>query len=423
MLHQAIDQDRYNRLFDFKKAADLIGTGIVDDPYPIWNALRDKAPVHRGCLAECIGLPPERRGVMSIAGVEFYTVFSFQAVSDVFVRKDDFSTEIYIDMGAAGRMGGNPFLVMDGPRHRRYRDVVQPLFQPTAAEDWWRKKVIDGVIEELLAAFRQDNAVELSEAFFSHIPLHTVTAGCGLTLEEGVRFREYTHGHDWRGSEEDDLPPAERLLHGLIRDRRANPRDDIISQVAQAEFDDDDGIRRQLTVEEIAPYFLHILAAGADTTWRQLGVTLFALLNNPDQLKAVIEDRSLINAAVLESARWYPVDPVFPRKVARDTVLHGTELKAGTGLNLCLSSANRDPARWEDPDRFDIFRPLQRSVAFGAGSHSCLGQHVSRQEMNMALNALFDHFPNIRWDPSKPASVLTGSLVQRGPDALHVLLD
>jgi cytochrome P450 len=125
--------------------------------------------------------------------------------------------------------------------------------------------------------------------------------------------------------------------------------------------------------------------------------------------------------AILESVRWNP-DPLFPRKVKRDTVLQGVALPAGAHLHLCLAAANRDPTRWENPERFDIHRPVQRSVAFAAGAHSCLGQHVARQEIATALDALFDRFPEIRWDTSKPPARITGSLAQRGPTALHVLL-
>jgi cytochrome P450 len=152
-----------------------------------------------------------------------------------------------------------------------------------------------------------------------------------------------------------------------------------------------------------------------------MGAALFALLSHPDQLAEVIRDRSLLDDAILESVRWYP-QPLFPRRVIRDTQLHGVDLPAGAHLHLCLGAANRDPSRWEEPDRFDIHRPFRRSLAFAAGAHSCLGQHVARQEIAVALNALFDRFPNIRWDTSRPSPRLTGSLVQRGPSELCVLL-
>jgi cytochrome P450 len=153
-----------------------------------------------------------------------------------------------------------------------------------------------------------------------------------------------------------------------------------------------------------------------------MGVTLYALLEHPDQLAEVMADRSLMDAAILEAVRWYP-QPLFPRKVMRNTELHGVDLPAGAHLHLCLGAANRDPARWDNADSFDLHRPFKRSLAFAAGAHSCLGQHVARAEISAALNALFDRFPAIRWDPAAAPPYLTGSLVQRGPGELRVLLN
>ena len=97
-------------------------------------------------------------------------------------------------------------------------------------------------------------------------------------------------------------------------------------------------------------------------------------------------------------------------------------IPAGDFVTVNVGSANHDPTGWDRPDEFDIFRPVQRSVAFAAGVHSCLGQHVAREEMLGALNALLDRFPNIRWDPAYPPARLSGSLLSRGPGPLRVLL-
>jgi cytochrome P450 len=149
-----------------------------------------------------------------------------------------------------------------------------------------------------------------------------------------------------------------------------------------------------------------------------------ALLDNPEQMAALRADRSLLRPAIQESTRWYPTDPVFLRWVAKDTVLGGVEMKAGSIAYLCVATANRDRSQWADPDRFDIKRPLKRHFAFGAGAHACLGQHLSRQEMEVALNAVLDRLPNLRWDPDKPhPRIVGGTLVARGPDALHVRFD
>jgi cytochrome P450 len=419
----AFSEDQYADIFRIERQAES-GGGEYADPYPVWAELLARGPVHKGSLAECMGLPGERNGGgLYQPGRTYYTVFGFSAASDVFVRKNEFSSEAYVEMGTTDFLG-ETILSMDGLRHRRYRNLVQEYFQPDMAEGWWRKEVISGLIDELVSGFEKDRSVDLNRQLFARVPLHTVTRGFGLTVEEGMVFYGHMAESVQAPTREQTLAARARagdILQGLIRSRQASPRGDLVSMLAQADIEEDDGTTRKLTLEEIEAFCRLIVFGGSDTTWRQMGIALYALLTRPDQLGQVMADRSLLDAAILESVRWYP-QPLFPRKVMRDTELHGVELPAGAHLHLCLGAANRDPARWDNPDVFDIHRPFKRSLAFAAGAHSCLGQHVARAEISTALNALFDRFPNIRWDPSAPAPRLTGSLVQRGPGELHVLL-
>jgi cytochrome P450 len=418
-----VDENGYDDLFKIENAAEAVG-GAIDDPYPIWAELLATGPVHRGTLAECMGLPPERNGGgLYQPGVTYYSVFSFAAVSDVFTRKDDFSSGVYVDMGTSQRFGDS-ILNMDGLRHRRYRDLVQAYFQPAAAQSWWRDKVIANLADELIGRFEKERSVDLNSQLFARLPLHTMTTGFGMSFQEGVEFRRHMLRSVYGTMPEErsaSMSAAARVLEHVILQRQQKPQDDLISKLAHAVLEEDNGSRRKLTVEEIASFCRLIVFAGGETTWRQLGIATFALLNHPDQLKEVARDRSLLQNAIMESTRWNP-DPLFPRKVRKDTVLHGVELPRDAVLHLCLGAANRDPSRWKDPEKYDLHRPVQRSVAFAAGAHSCLGQHVARQEIAVTLGALFDRFPNIRWDPSKPPAKLTGSLAQRGPGPLHVLL-
>jgi cytochrome P450 len=400
------------------------GGGVVDDPWPVWADILSRGPVHKGTLAECMGLPPEvSGGGLYMPGRAYYSVFSFAGVSEVFTRKDDFDSGAYADMGTADEFG-DTILNMDGLRHRRYRDLVQQYFQPTQAEEWWRAKVIAELVEGLIASFEHEDSIDLNARFFAPLPLNTVTKGFGMSFEQGLEFRGHMlsslHATSLEGRHEAKAA-AGKVLEQVIRDRRAEPQDDLISRLAHADLTEEDGTTRKLTTEEIASFCRLIVFAGGETTWRQMGNALYALLNHPEQLAQVIADRSLLGQAVLESVRWLP-DPLFPRKVKRDTVLQGVELPEGAHLHLCLGAANRDPTRWENPERFDIHRPFQRSVAFAAGAHSCLGQHVARQEIGAALGALLDRFPKLRWDPAHPPAKLSGSLAQRGPGPLHVLL-
>jgi cytochrome P450 len=165
-----------------------------------------------------------------------------------------------------------------------------------------------------------------------------------------------------------------------------------------------------------------VLIAGGGTSWRQCGITLAALLANPDQLAAVRADRSLIEGAIDEGVRWNPTDPVFSRLVERDTELDGVHLPAGSVLEICLGAANRDPARWDNPDAYDLHRPSQPHLGFGVGVHQCLGKNVGKSEIAAGLGALLDAFPNLRLDPDQPAPYLTGGLEQRGMSAIPVLL-
>ena len=415
---------RHEDLYEIEKGYELTGPAFEDDPFPIWAALLAKGPVHRGTVSECMGLPPERSGNLYTPGLTYFTAFSFDAVSHVFTRKDDFSSEFYYDIHIPEQFGDS-ILNMDGLRHRRYRDVIQTHFQPATAVTWWREKIITPLVDELVGTFEKEPSVELNSQFFSRLPLQVVTAGFGMSVKDGMEFRYHMQLAVVSGATEADMKDgmntAGRILENVIRARQADPQDDMISRLTLAEIQEDDGSARKLTREEIASFCRLIVFAGSETTWRQLGNATFALLNHRDQLAAVIADRALLHNAVLESTRCHP-DPVFPRKVVRDTVLEGVELPKGAAIHLCLGAANRDPCRWESPDKFDIHRTVQRSVTFAAGHHSCLGQHVARQEIEIALDTLMDHFPNMRWDPSKPPAKIIGGLINRGPGAMHVLL-
>ena len=125
-------------------------------------------------------------------------------------------------------------------------------------------------------------------------------------------------------------------------------------------------------------------------------------------------------AAIEESVRWAPTDPMFSRHVMRDTEFFGTHLPEGSVLHLCLGAANRDPARWERPDEYDIARPPKPTLAFGSGPHVCLGMHVARAEMSVGINALLDRLPNLQLDPDIEPPAYIG-FYERGATAIPVV--
>ena len=165
-----------------------------------------------------------------------------------------------------------------------------------------------------------------------------------------------------------------------------------------------------------------LLLAGGGTTWRQLGIVLYALLTDRQNWEAVRADRKLIDAAIEESLRWNPTNPTFSRVALNDTPLGDMVIPQGAVLDICLGAANRDPARWDNPDVFDMHRPFQQHLGTGIGAHMCLGRFVAQAEMNVTINRLLDHFPALRVDPDAPAPTITGGLEQRGVSGLPVLL-
>lgn len=185
-----------------------------------------------------------------------------------------------------------------------------------------------------------------------------------------------------------------RLLRAILASRRAEPKDDLISALAEAEIDGE-----KLADEEIYSFLRLLLPAGVATTYRSLGSLLLALLSDPAQLDAIRADRSLLPQAIEEGVRWEPPLLTITRVATRDTELGGVPIPAGSTVMPMLGSANRQEDRYPDPDTFDIFRQARAHLGWGHGVHVCLGMHLARLEMRTAINLLLDRLPNLRLDP------------------------
>ena len=204
---------------------------------------------------------------------------------------------------------------------------------------------------------------------------------------------------------------------GILAERRRQPAQDVISVLAQAELD---GVR--LTDEEIFAFLRLLLPAGAETTYRSSSNLLLGLLTHPDQLEALRRDRSLLPQAIEEALRWEPPLTGIMRLVTRDVELGGVKLPAGSVVSVSVGGANRDPRRWPDPERFDLFRTPQPHVAFALGPHTCLGMHLARMETTVAVNVLLDRLPGLRLDPDA-RDVHVRGVAFRAPAHLPVVFD
>jgi cytochrome P450 len=201
----------------------------------------------------------------------------------------------------------------------------------------------------------------------------------------------------------------------VLAERRRQPADDLISDLLVAEVEG-----RKLSDEEIYSFLRLLLPAGVETTYRASGNVLYGLLTNPDQLRAVMDDRSLIPDAFEESLRWEPPVTVILRRAMRDTEVAGVTIQEGADVALLLGSANRDERKYEHPERFDIFRASRQSVGFGFGVHVCLGMHLARMEARVALNTLFDRLPDMRLAPAPGQDLHIKGMAFRSPIALPI---
>ncbi len=168
----------------------------------------------------------------------------------------------------------------------------------------------------------------------------------------------------------------------------------MISVLAQAELDGE-----RLDDAQICSFLRLLLPAGAETTYRSSSNLLFGLLTHPDQLAALVTDRSLMNQAIEEGLRWEPPLLGIMRTATRDTVVEGMTVPAGSIVSVNIGSANHDERYWDNAEEFDVFRPQRQHLAFAWGPHMCLGVHLARMETRVALNQVFDRLPNLRLDP------------------------
>jgi cytochrome P450 len=317
-------------------------------------------------------------------------------------------------------------LGMIGEEHRRYRSAVQPMFIRPKAMTWWQQNWIDEAVVSLLDRFTGRQGADLNEELCARLPVHVVTRGIGMSGDEALTFREHltrgTVGSRGLSAAEKAHALAEvnRMLKELIIARRGQPADDVVSGLIRCELQFPDGSTGKLTDEEVFCYCRLIMLAGGGTTWRQLGITLHALLTNYQFWEACRDNRSLIAPAIEESLRWRPTDPTFPRLLTQEIEVEGVTIPAGSRVDLCLGAANRDPSRWDNPHLYDLFRPAKHHLGFGVGPHLCLGMNVAKQEMITALNGLMDRFPKMCPDWDAPAPQLIGGLEQRGMSAVPV---
>lgn len=374
------------------------------NPYPAWAQQRVSEPV-----TPIEGFSPDQ---------PIYLVLGWDLVEQVLRDNETFSSTS--NAVGIGQVMGPMIVGMDGDEHRHYRNIVAYAFRPSAIERI-EERIISPVIDSLLDEIAPHGQAELVQAFTSRFPVRVISAMLGVAVED------YEQVHHW--TEEINLGPAhlERSMAAsqalrdhltpIVEDRRKNRRDDLVSDIVHAEVDGE-----FLDDDHIYGFLRLLFPAGAETTYRASGSLLAALLTHPEVLEAIRADRSQVPALIEESLRWETAVTVLSRVTTKEVELGGVTLPAGTDLLVSPGAANRDPDHFGAPDDWDPDRPMQPHMAFGTGRHQCLGMHLARTEMRLAVEKVLDRLPKLRLDLEYPEPNVVG-FAFRGPDALHVLFD
>ncbi|OBF85718.1 cytochrome [Mycobacterium sp. 852002-51163_SCH5372311] len=343
------------------------------------------------------------------------TVLGFDECQHVLTHPDTFSSSIYDQI--MGPVMGRTILELSGAEHRAHRALVSPSFRSALLERW-RSELVELVVDELIDRFARRGNAELVREFTFAFPVQVIARILGLPRSDYPRFQRLSIEllnvvYNWDAGIA--ASTALKAYFGeVLADRRRKPQDDLVSTLAESEID---GAR--LSDDEIFAFLLLILPAGVETTYRSSGNLLVALLTQPQLLAEVRADRGLVRGAIEEGLRWEPPISSVVRLAVRDCVLGGVQIPSGTNVNVSVAAANRDPAHYPDPDRFDPTRTHITHLTFGGGPHLCLGMHLARMETTVALNALLDRLPDLRLDPSAPPPKIAG-VAFRSPAALPV---
>jgi cytochrome P450 len=398
----------FDDLDDFGSFDDVV-SGDVRDPYTELARLRREEPVQR---IDVSGMPGEQ-------GKPVFIVYRHEEVAQMLRDNETFSSAIIID--AFGDVfGKHVMLGMDEPEHGRHRSLVSKAFSQKALARW-EDELVGRVGNELIDQFVDRGSTDLVKTFTFPYPTQIIAGLLGLPREDYPQFQRWSISLlSFTVNPERGRAASAALAEyftPILAARREQPREDLISGLAEAEIDGE-----RLSDEEIFSFLRLLLPAGVETTYRSLGNMLFGLLSNPEQLDAVRADRSLLPQAIEEAVRWEPPLLTITRVATRDTELAGVPIPAGSSVMPMLGAANRQDDRFPDPDRFDIFRSARAHIGFGHGVHVCLGMHLARLEMRVALNLLFDRLPNLRLDPDGGDPHIRGQ-VFRSPTSLPVLFD
>lgn len=386
---------------------DPYDVAINADPYPAFRALREEAPVYYNDVHD------------------FWALSRFEDI-DRAIR--DHGTFIsgrggILELIKAGiEMPPGILIFEDPPSHTVHRRLLSRVFTPKRVAEL-EPKVREYCVQ-CLDPFVGEEGFDFIAHLGAQVPMKTISMLLGIPESDQEFIRDKVDA-SLRTEEGKPMEVREDFVSGdmfadYIDWRADHPSDDLMTDLLQATFTDDEGVVRSLTREEILTYVNVIAGAGNETTNRLIGWTGKTLADHPDQRRELVEDHSLIPNAIEELLRFEGPAPHVGRFVVEDVEIRGTTVPAGSAILLLLGSGNRDERRWADADRFDIHRDVGQMLTFGYGIHFCLGAALARMEGRVALEELLTRFPE--WEVDEEAARLSPTSTVRGWETLPVRL-
>ncbi|GAA4486645.1 cytochrome P450 [Rhodococcus olei] len=362
--------------------------------------------------------------VVPFAGVRAIALLTEDLVAAAFRDEKIFPAKAIYPL-STGPVLGHTLQCMTGREHRINKALVSRPFRRLATAAL-AEPLITPIAHQLVDAFADRGEADLVAEFTTAFPVRVISALLGLPDRDVTDMARWAHDLFNFPVDADAAMRASRefteYITPVLAERRVNPGDDLISTLVGENVEGE-----ELGDDQILAFLRLLFPAGADTTHLSLGSTLSALLTHPDQLDLVRADPDeQIRWAIAEGLRWEPPVAMLPRFCPEAVTWEGIDIPANTPMIFAITAANRDPATYPDPDRFDITRQVMPATAFGGGPHACLGNWLALVEMQTALAVLLERLPGLRLRAGAEEQARVTSMVAaalRGPRSLPVEWD
>ena len=383
---------------------NMLSAEFEADPNPVYEIFREQYPVYFDKT------------------INTYILSRYEDVEYVFKSKD-FTSDNY--SWQLEPIHGRTILQMEGRDHSLHRGLIQPAFRGSELTEKFLP-VIKENAASLIKKFAKDGKVDLVDQFTLRFPINVIVDMLGLDKADHDRFNGWYHSimaflSNLSGSEEvmaNGLKTKDELsqyMMPIIADRRKNPGTDLLSTLCTAQIDGE-----MMSDEEIKAFVSLLLVAGGETTDKAMANMFMNLIANPDQMDAVRNDRSLLSNAFAETLRHSPPVQMIMRQSAVEVEFHGVKIPAGSTVTLLLAAANRDPRKYDQPEKFDItrkdlafdraFTAAANHSGFALGRHFCVGAMLSKAEVEIGASLLLDAMEDIKFaQTAKQTGVFTRS--------------